>query len=158
MIRSTITANPPGAGYRTLACALALVLAAAAAGPAAAKAPAKTASGKAAQGARNKKPDGRPAPAGASATVPADAVRDWDIVIADKTLNATMARWAASAGWQLLWELPVDYPVQARTRVHGTFEDAVSVVAQSLEAAEIPIKAVFYQGNRVLRVMAKGSE
>lgn len=88
----------------------------------------------------------------------ADAIRDWEIIVTDKTLNATMARWAASAGWQLLWELPVDYAVEARTQVRGTFEEAVSVVARSMESAEIPMKAVFYQGNKVLRIMAKGSE
>lgn len=88
----------------------------------------------------------------------ADGSRDWEIVVTDKTLNATLARWAASAGWQLLWELPVDYAVEARTHVRGTFEEAVSIVASSMETAEIPMKAVFYQGNKVLRIMAKGSE
>ncbi|WP_245200044.1 toxin co-regulated pilus biosynthesis Q family protein [Herbaspirillum sp. LeCh32-8] len=88
----------------------------------------------------------------------ASATRDWEIIVSDKTLNATMARWAAAAGWQLLWELPVDYAVEARTRVTGTFEEAVSIVARSMERAEIPMKAVFYQGNKVLRIIAKGSE
>lgn len=98
------------------------------------------------------------ADAAVPAIVPANASRDWEIVVTDKTLNATMARWAAMAGWQLLWELPVDYAVEARTRVHGTFEEAVTTVAGSMETAEIPMKAVFYQGNKVLRIMARGSE
>jgi len=84
--------------------------------------------------------------------------QQWDIVVADKTLNVTMARWAAQAGWQLLWELPVDYAVEAHTQVSGSFEEAVAIVARSMESAEIPMKAVFYQGNKVLRIMAKGSE
>ncbi|WP_081768924.1 toxin co-regulated pilus biosynthesis Q family protein [Herbaspirillum sp. RV1423] len=82
----------------------------------------------------------------------------WEIIVADKTLNAAMARWAAQAGWQLLWELPVDYAVEARTTVRGSFEEAVNTVAKSMESAEIPMKAVFYQGNKVLRIMSKGSE
>lgn len=94
----------------------------------------------------------------ASMGLSAAGTRDWEIIVSDKTLNATLARWAASAGWQLLWELPVDYAVEARTRVSGTFEEAVSIVASSMESAEIPMKAVFYQGNKVLRIMAKGSE
>jgi len=102
--------------------------------------------------------DAVPVSAPAAIGIAADGSRDWEIIISDKTLNATMARWAASAGWQLLWELPVDYAVEARTRVHGTFEEAVSIVARSMESAEIPMKAVFYQGNKVLRIMAKGSE
>ncbi len=88
----------------------------------------------------------------------ADATRDWEIIVTDKTLNAAMARWAATAGWQLLWEIPVDYAVEARTSVRGSFEQAVTIVAKSMESAEIPMKAVFYQGNKVLRIMAKGSE
>ncbi|ADJ62325.1 toxin co-regulated pilus biosynthesis Q family protein [Herbaspirillum seropedicae] len=94
----------------------------------------------------------------AAVGIAASATRDWEIIVSDKTLNATMARWAAAAGWQLLWELPVDYAVEARTRVSGTFEEAVSIVARSMEGAEIPMKAVFYQGNKVLRIIAKGSE
>lgn len=102
--------------------------------------------------------DVAPAAAPALSPVAADGSRDWEIVVSDKTLNAAMARWAAAAGWQLLWELPVDYAVEARTRVHGTFEEAISIVAGGMESAEIPMKAVFYQGNKVLRIMAKGNE
>jgi len=100
-----------------------------------------------------------------SAAVPSRAAtplnpedQEWEIIVSDKTLNAAMARWAATAGWQLLWEIPVDYAVEARTSVRGSFEQAVSIVAKSMESAEIPMKAVFYQGNKVLRIMAKGSE
>lgn len=89
---------------------------------------------------------------------PAAGGERWDIVIADRTLNAAMARWAAAAGWQLLWELPVDYAVQAQTTVPGKFEDAVTVIVNSMEGAEIPMKAVFYSGNKVLRIMAKGAQ
>ena len=106
-----------------------------------------------------------PAPADRAALplalpVPAPAAGNerWDIVVADRTLNAAMARWAAAAGWQLLWELPVDYAVQAHTSVPGKFEDAVTVVVNSMEGAEIPMKAIFYSGNKVLRIMAKGAQ
>lgn len=88
----------------------------------------------------------------------ASAAGMWEIVPADKTLNTALARWAATAGWQLLWELPVDYAVDARTSVPGTFEEAVGMVAESMETAEIPMKAIFYEGNRVLRIVAKGAE
>ena len=87
----------------------------------------------------------------------ANAAAAWEIRMADRTLNAALARWAATAGWQLLWELPVDYAVQVSTSVPGTFEEAVTLVVNSMESAEIPMKAVFYSGNRVLRVMPKGA-
>lgn len=101
------------------------------------------------------------APVSAPVTSPvntAPAAGMWEIVPADKTLNTALARWAATAGWQLLWELPVDYAVDARTSVPGTFEEAVGMVAESMETAEIPMKAIFYEGNRVLRIVAKGAE
>jgi hypothetical protein len=82
----------------------------------------------------------------------------WEIALTDKTLNAALARWAAVAGWQLLWELPVDYAVDAHTTISGSFTDAVTAVTRSMETAEIPMKAIFYQGNKVLRIVAKGVE
>jgi type III secretion protein C len=105
-----------------------------------------------------------PAPVTA-AVVPARAVEAapapepvWEVLQGDKTLNGTLHRWAASAGWQLMWELPVDYAVAARTELHGSFADAVGMVVKSMEGAEIPMKAIFYDGNRVLRIVAKGTE
>jgi hypothetical protein len=99
------------------------------------------------------------AAAPAAPAVPdAPAAAPWFIVPADKTLNTALARWAAAAGWQLLWELPVDYAVDVRTEIRGSFVDAVGLVAKSMETAEIPMKAIFYEGNRVLRIVAKGSE
>lgn len=82
----------------------------------------------------------------------------WDIVLTDKTFNAALARWATQAGWQLVWELPVDYAVEARTTIPGTFVEAVTLVTNSMATAEIPLKAIFYEGNKVLRIVAKGNE
>jgi hypothetical protein len=99
----------------------------------------------------------KPATVIAQADTPKTA-QTWEIVPTDKTLNAALARWARSAGWQLVWELPVDYSVEARTTVPGTFEEAVGLVAKSMDTAEIPMKAIFYAGNKVLRIVAKGAE
>lgn len=101
------------------------------------------------------------APAAAAPAVTAPVVAPlptWEVNPADKTLNAAFARWAASAGWQLVWELPVDYAVTVRTEIHGSFADAVALVAKSMETADMPMKAIFYDGNRVLRIVAKGSQ
>lgn len=93
-------------------------------------------------------------PLGAAAPV-ADS---WHIALNDRTLNGALSRWAAVAGWQLLWEMPVDYAVQANTTIPGKFEEAVALVVISMESAEIPMKAAFYQGNKVLRITAKGAQ
>lgn len=89
---------------------------------------------------------------------PVQVAPAWEIAPADKTLNFTLARWTAMAGWQLLWELPVDYAVEARTTLNGSFEQAVEMVVRSMETAEIPIKAIFYKGNRVLRITSSGDK
>lgn len=92
-------------------------------------------------------------------TVPTELpASSWEVVPADKTLNTSLARWAAVAGWQLVWELPVDYAVSVRTEIRGNFVEAVGLVAKAMETAEIPMKAIFYEGNRVLRIVAKGAE
>ncbi|MEN3291433.1 MAG: hypothetical protein V7642_686 [Burkholderiales bacterium] len=100
-------------------------------------------------------PAREPAPTQSVAAAPAPA---WEISPADRTLNATLARWATSAGWQLVWELQVDYPVETRATLHGTFDEVVGMVAKSLEGSGVPVQAVFYAGNKVLRLIAKGSK
>jgi hypothetical protein len=85
----------------------------------------------------------------------AAAPRAWDVTPADKTLKAALTRWAAAAGWQMVWELPVDYAVSARTEIKGSFTEAVEAIAGSMATADTPMKAIFYEGNRVLRIVAR---
>ncbi|WP_051293513.1 toxin co-regulated pilus biosynthesis Q family protein [Pseudoduganella violaceinigra] len=159
-----------GAARKTLAAlGLTLCCGVAAAAPAAAPAVPEAAPA-AAERSKPVKPATRLAAAGkgratvntaaAPAAEPAEraAPDAWDIVPSDKTLNGALARWAGSAGWQLLWELPVDYAVQVRTTVPGTFEEAVATVVTSMDSAEMPMKAVFYKGNKVLRIMGRGAQ
>lgn len=109
-------------------------------------------------------PDPLPQRAAAGAPVPAPAQHagaspaSWEIAPGDGTLNATFSRWAASAGWQLVWEMDVDYAIQTRAVLQGTFDQAVARVAESLDDADVPMQAIFYAGNRVLRVVPKGSQ
>jgi hypothetical protein len=93
-----------------------------------------------------------------------DALREnarpgrWDVKPSDKSLRATLARWAESAGWQLAWEMGVDYPVSTGASLGGSFEEAVIAIVKAMEQAETPMKVIFYQGNRVVRIVAKGNE
>jgi hypothetical protein len=81
----------------------------------------------------------------------------WDVRIADRTLSMTFARWASIAGWQLIWELPLDYVIDASTQISGSFEEAVEAVANSMSSAETPMQVIFYKGNKVLRIVSKVS-
>lgn len=87
-----------------------------------------------------------------------DPTQTWEISPSDRTLNTTLARWSANAGWQLVWDMEVDYPVETRAVLQGTFQEAVATVAQSLAGASVPVQATFYEGNRVLRIVAKGGK
>jgi hypothetical protein len=83
---------------------------------------------------------------------------NWSLSENDRTLKAALERWSQIAGWRLLWELGVDYRIGAGARLDGKFEDAVSTVMQNLNQAEVPPKAIFYRGNHVVRIVAKGME
>ena len=84
-----------------------------------------------------------------------DEAPAWEVTPADATLKGALTRWAEAAGWQLVWELPVDYAVSARTEIKGNFTTAVETVAASMATADTPMKAIFYEGNRVLRIVAR---
>ena len=95
----------------------------------------------------------------AAATDPAiSPLKIWSTTPADKTLQNALARWAFVAGWQLFWELPQDYSVEAAASINGSFEDAITAVTNSLQQNDIPVSAIFFEGNRVLRIVAKGAQ
>lgn len=89
---------------------------------------------------------------------PATPMATWTATPADKTLQNAFARWSLTAGWQLIWELPQDVSIEAAVSINGSFEDAVTAMADSMQSSETPIAAMFYEGNRVLRITAKGSQ
>lgn len=103
-------------------------------------------------------------PAVAPAAKPADppaadpATARWDMSERDRTLKGALERWSQTAGWRLIWELGVDYRIEAQASIDGTFEAAISEVVKNMEHADVPPKAIFYRANQVLRVVARGTE
>jgi hypothetical protein len=88
---------------------------------------------------------------------PAPPPSSWQLRASDQTVKTALMRWAAAESWQLVWEAPVDYAVERDTTVGGTFEQAIEAVAQSMAGAETPLQAIFYKGNRVIRIVVKGA-
>jgi hypothetical protein len=91
--------------------------------------------------------------------VPAPKIIDlpkWEVKVSDVTLRQTLGRWARSAGWQLSWEVKVDYPVQLEAIYVGTFDTAVEQFTDALRGSDYPLDACFYSGNRVVRVIHHG--
>jgi type III secretion protein C len=79
----------------------------------------------------------------------------WEIKPTDHTLRNALNRWATEAGWQLSWELSVDFPLEAGISIPGTFEHAIETVSASMDEAALPAKMILYTGNKVLRVVPK---
>ena len=84
-------------------------------------------------------------------------VHTWRLELSDHTVKTALTRWAKEAGWQLVWDAPVDFGIDASATVTGSFEDALQSVVQALQKTETPIQAILYRGNKVLRIVAKGA-
>lgn len=98
-------------------------------------------------------------PAAAAGPFPADptAARTWELKLSDVSVRTALARWAQDAGWQFIWAVPTDFSIDASATLHGSFEDALHSVVDALSHSQVPIQAVLYKGNHVLRVTAKGA-
>ncbi|MXN76837.1 pili assembly chaperone [Burkholderia sp. 4701] len=98
-----------------------------------------------------------PAAAARPAPPPAANLPTWDVRASDGTIRGVLSRWARTAGWQLVWDAPVDFSIDAQATLRGSFEDALQALVASLGRTSTPIQAILYQGNHVLRVVAQGA-
>ncbi|HQT24999.1 MAG: toxin co-regulated pilus biosynthesis Q family protein [Burkholderiales bacterium] len=80
---------------------------------------------------------------------------EWDLTPTDGTIKAALARWAREANWQMSWGMPngEDFHFDQSATYAGSFEEAVRHLAISLKSSQMPIKAIFYRGNRVVRIL-----
>jgi hypothetical protein len=92
-----------------------------------------------------------------NAAAAAPLTRTWQITPADKTVRSALARWAAEAGWQFVWDVPTDFSVDASATIHGTLEQALSEVVHALKRSQVPIQVILYGGNKVIRVVGEGA-
>jgi len=86
------------------------------------------------------------------------AETEWQIRVEDRTLKEAIVRWAKMSGWQLVWEIPFEYPVGAAATIKGSFEQALETVIKSMQGAEVQPQVKFYTGNHVVRIVTKGTE
>jgi hypothetical protein len=91
------------------------------------------------------------------AVPPPPPLPTWRIELSDRTVRAALTRWAQQAGWQLIWEAPVDFSVDAPAAVTGTFDQALQSVVAALANSNAPVQAILYRGNKVLRIVEKGA-
>ena len=80
-------------------------------------------------------------------------VKNWTVQFSDGTVRRMLQRWADDAGYQLLWEVPRDFPVEIEMTVQRTFRDALSLVAKSLANTDAPIQININPEVRFIRVV-----
>jgi hypothetical protein len=87
---------------------------------------------------------------------PKPALERWMLSPSDITLRKALAKWAARAGWQLMWEASDDVPLTVSATFEGDFRTAVRLLFLSLRDAGVNLNARPYKGNTVLRVVESG--
>jgi hypothetical protein len=80
-------------------------------------------------------------------------VKNWTVQFSDGTVRRMLQRWADDAGYQLLWEVPRDFPVEIEMTIQRTFRDALSLVAKSLANTDAPIQININPEVRFIRVV-----
>jgi hypothetical protein len=78
----------------------------------------------------------------------------WALRTEDGSIYAALKRWSLAAGWQLSWEIPVDFPIEIVDSSTGTFEKSVRRVLTALRISDYPPYPCFHE-NRVVRVVRR---
>jgi hypothetical protein len=103
------------------------------------------------------------APIASTATVdvaPKKAMGRWEIRAGDLSIYSALKRWSDEAGWQLSWEIPVDYPVSIVGSFDNNFRGAVDSVIEAYRDSDYAPKGCFYENNvlRIVRRVGDGKE
>ena len=85
-------------------------------------------------------------------STPAGDLPSWRIRSGDK-LSETLAGWGREAGWQgVFWEAP-DLVSEIDASFTGRFEDAITQTIDALARTGVPVRVIFYGGNKVVRIV-----
>lgn len=75
---------------------------------------------------------------------------------AGKPISHELIAWGDQAHWTVLWELPKDVVVPATATFYGTFQSAVTRVANTLAAEGLLLKEDIYESNNTVIIRAPG--
>ncbi len=79
--------------------------------------------------------------------------RNWTVQFSDGTVRRMLQRWSGEAGYQLLWDVPRDYPIEVELKLHGNFRDVVWLVVKSLSGTDAPVQATINTDVRLIRIV-----
>lgn len=91
---------------------------------------------------------------GASLVAPSQT---YQALVSDKSFRGTLERWSRNSGWHLSWELDSEYAFNFEARFEGDFLKAVDGVCANLNASGVSARAIAYEGNKVIRIVAEGT-
>ena len=74
------------------------------------------------------------------------------------SLSATLTGWAQRAGWTVVWETDDDFRLAAGATLQGDFPTAADGLIEAFSHARPRLRAIFYAGNKVLRVWTERNE
>ncbi len=83
---------------------------------------------------------------------PDPGVQQWQVRRTDVSVRRLLQRWSGEAGWQLLWDVPRDFPVETELQLSGRIEQVVSAVVESLATTDYPVQARINSELRIIRI------
>lgn len=82
---------------------------------------------------------------------PVEEARTWEIVKGEM-LKAQLERWAADAGYTLIWSAHNDYEMQSNSSFTGSYQAAVKAFFGALQSGGHALRVTIYEGNHVMEV------
>jgi hypothetical protein len=98
-----------------------------------------------------------PGPSSAPATAQKVIQEQWSATDG-AALSATLTGWAQRAGWTVVWETDDDFRLAAGATLDGDFPTAAGGLIEAFSHARPRLRAIFYGGNKVLRVWTERNE
>ena len=91
-------------------------------------------------------------PSTAWRTLEAEAPAAWTVLRADGTVHQALQRWSREAGWQLVWEVERDFPIDAEFTLRGNLLDVLNQTMAALRDTDFPLQARIQAETRVVRI------
>lgn len=98
------------------------------------------------------------APPAGSPAKPARSIQEQWTATDGASLSTTLTGWAQRAGWTVVWETDDDFRLAAGATLDGDFPTAAGGLIEAFSPARPRLRAIFYAGNRVLRVWTERNE
>lgn len=79
----------------------------------------------------------------------------WQVLLDDSNIHNTLQRWCKTAGWQLVWNVNANYPINNSWVIQGNFKYAVNQVLIALSKTRLPLYARLHMANKVLEIYSQ---